>query len=94
MGTNDHAIADRARGLLADRDYRRQFSAFALNGDAAVLAVLVHVLHGAPSNVVDGRTFRDKHDPHADAAKRLLVQGNAGSLDHDGDRQPVAMVGR
>ena len=87
MVTNDHAIADRARGLLADRDLRRSFSTHAVHGDSAVLTALVHVIHGSPSNVIDGPIFRDKHRPHPNAAKPLLVQGEAGTLDHDGDRQ-------
>lgn len=81
--------------LLADPGRRKEFSAHALHGDSAVLAVLAWILrgndryseHGSSPHVVPGTVPGDQDDANPEPAQPLLVKSETGSLDDDGDRQ-------
>jgi hypothetical protein len=95
MATDDHAIADRMRQLLADPVRRREFSAHTIHGDSAVLAVLAHLRHGVgepehgiAAHVIARPDVRDVNGDNPKTSKTLLVESRTGSLDHDSDRQP------
>lgn len=49
--------------------------------------------HDIARHIVDRSVAGDQHDAHADTAQALLVESDAGTFDHCGDRQTRSLDG-